>query len=98
MSSSPITKETIKHLAKLSRIELTDEEEDRILKDLGNILKHFEELQSLDTKHIAPITSGMGRMNSFREDDSCENTNQGAGTELFPAKESGALKIPPVFE
>jgi aspartyl-tRNA(Asn)/glutamyl-tRNA(Gln) amidotransferase subunit C len=95
---TPITKESVQRLAKLARIDLTPEEEDKMIKDLGNILAHFEELRALDTDNIPPITSGMGRMNAFREDEESDGTNRGLGVELFPESEKGALKIPPVFE
>ncbi len=93
--ASPITKETIKHLAKLARLELTPNEEESLLKDLSNILGHFEELQTLDTKNIPPQT-GTRLKNVFREDEAKE-TNKGGGVDAFPESENGFLKIPPVF-
>lgn len=96
--SSPITKATIEHLAKLARLELTAHEEERLQKDLTNILKHFEELQELDTTHVAPLTGGTDLKNVFREDVLVDDVNSRAGTQSFPDKHDTALKIPPVFE
>lgn len=94
---SPITKETLEHLAKLARVQLTAEEEKRLLKDLTNILGHFEELQKLDLSGVEPMAGGTTNRNVFREDDERKNTNKDAGVEAFPEKENGFLKIPPVF-
>lgn len=95
--ASLINKQTLEHLAKLARIDLDPKEEEKLLRDLGNILEHFKELQELDTTNVAPMTGGTDLKNIFRADDERENTNRGAGTDAFPEKENGFLKIPPVF-
>ncbi len=108
--SSVIDKRELEKLAKLARIELDPKEEDRLLKDLSNILDHFKELQALDTSTVLPMTGGTDLRGIFREDgiredaaagdenDVRENTNRGAGVEAFPESKNGFLKIPPVFE
>jgi len=93
-----ISKEELRHLAELARIKLDPGEEDKLIKDLGNILDHFKELQELDTSNAAPMTGGTDLRNIFRDDTERENTNRGAGVEAFPESENGFLKVPPVFE
>ncbi|MBI3589528.1 MAG: Asp-tRNA(Asn)/Glu-tRNA(Gln) amidotransferase subunit GatC [Candidatus Liptonbacteria bacterium] len=95
---SPINKKVIKHLAELARLELTPREEDRLMKDLQEILAHFEELQKLDTNEVKPMTGGTQLKNAFREDKDRKNKYAGAGVEAFPDNEKGFLKIPPVFD
>ncbi len=94
----PLDKKALEHLAELARIKLSPQEEEKLLKDLGAILGHFESLKELDTKNVAPLTGGTTLINVFRDDAERENTNQGAGTESFPEKQDGYLKVPPVFE
>lgn len=99
--ASAINKRELAHLAKLARIELNPQEEEKLLKDLGNILDHFRELQELDTGNVPPMTGGTDLKNVFREDGGRENTNRGAGAEAFPPDsktKEGFLKVPPVFE
>ncbi|HVN26313.1 MAG TPA: Asp-tRNA(Asn)/Glu-tRNA(Gln) amidotransferase subunit GatC [Candidatus Paceibacterota bacterium] len=96
--SSEINKQELERLAKLARLSLTPHEEEKFVKDLGAILDHFKELQSLDTAKVEPMSGGTDLSNVFRDDAERENTNRGAGTEAFPKKENGYLKIPPVFE
>ena len=101
MSSSSggnINKQELEHLAKLARIELDPNEEEKLLRDLGNILGHFKELQELDTTDVLPMTGGTDLISIFRDDEERESTNQGAGTEAFPESKNGYLKVPPVFE
>jgi aspartyl-tRNA(Asn)/glutamyl-tRNA(Gln) amidotransferase subunit C len=94
---SPIDKKTLEHLAKLARIELSEHEEEKLLRDLSAILDHFEELKTVDTAQVAPMAGGTGLVNTFREDTARESTNRGKGADAFPESEDGALKIPPVF-
>lgn len=96
--ASPITKHTLEHLAKLARIELDPKEEETLLKDLGEVLAYFAELQKLDTSNVVPMAGGTDLRNAFREDAEREHTDRGAGVEAFPEKENGFLKVPPVFE
>lgn len=93
-----ISREELRRLAELTRIELDPKEEEKLLKDLGNILNYFKELQKLDTAGVAPMTGGTDLRNIFRDDTERENTNRGAGTLAFPESENGFLKVPPVFE
>jgi len=106
----PINKKTLKYLAELSRIELKKESEEKLLKDLQKILAYFEELESVDTENIEPMTGGTIEKNIFREDDltqiNADNINENqrknlrksAITEQFPEEENGFLKVPAVFE
>ncbi|MGC9968147.1 MAG: Asp-tRNA(Asn)/Glu-tRNA(Gln) amidotransferase subunit GatC [Minisyncoccia bacterium] len=96
--AAQLGKHELEHLAKLARIELDPKEEEKLLKDLGSILDYFKELQKLDTANVEPMTGGTDLRNVFREDGERENTNRGAGTEAFPEKKDGYLKVPPVFE
>ena len=98
MSSKLIDKKTLEHLAKLARIELNPKEEEKLLKDLGDILGHFKELEALDTSGVTPLAGGSDLKNVFRDDAQRGNTNQKAGAEQFPETHKGFLKVPPVFE
>ena len=96
--ASPINKTVLEHLAKLTRIELDPKEEEKFLKDLTEILDYFKELEALDTTNVMPMAGGTDLKNIFREDTERENTDRGAGVELFPESKNGFLKVPPVFE
>lgn len=93
-----IDKKSLEHLAELARLELNPEEEEKLLSDFEKILAYFEELKSLDTSGVEPMTGGTDLKNIFREDEERENTNKGEGIDAFPESEGGFLKVPPVFE
>ncbi|MBI4991772.1 MAG: Asp-tRNA(Asn)/Glu-tRNA(Gln) amidotransferase subunit GatC [Candidatus Harrisonbacteria bacterium] len=92
-----LTKKDLEHLAALARLDLKKGEEEKLLRDLGSILNHFQELQSLDTNGVEPMTGGTELKNVFREDVAGQTDDTGKGPEQFPDKKDGYLKVPPVF-
>lgn len=93
-----ISKSEVKHLAELSRIELTDEEEERLAHDLGKILDHFAELKEVDTEHVKPLTGGALVQNALRDDaDASGRVENDGALEAFPDRVGNLLKVPPVF-
>jgi aspartyl-tRNA(Asn)/glutamyl-tRNA(Gln) amidotransferase subunit C len=93
-----IGKKELKHLADLARLELHEQEEEKLLKDLEKILRHFEELKDVKTDGVEPLAGGTNLKNSFREDESGAPLPGDKAVEAFPETEGGFLKVPPVFE
>lgn len=103
-----ITQKTLEHLVALSRIELDEKSEEKLLKDLQKILEYFDELKEVDTENIEPMAGGTIEKNVFREDGFIEADRRGKENleadlrgkliDQFPEEENGFLKIPPVFE
>jgi aspartyl-tRNA(Asn)/glutamyl-tRNA(Gln) amidotransferase subunit C len=91
-----LSKETIKYLAELARIRLTEQEENSLLKDLTKIINYFNELQTLDTSNVLPVNGGTNNLNVFREDE-VKDTYKNRGKESFPKTKDGFLEIPSVF-
>lgn len=96
---SEITKKSLKHLADLSRLELTEKEEEKFIKDLESILGHFKELEELDTTNVAPLTGGTSLKNVLREDGETKSSLKADPVvDAFPDKKERWLKTPAVFE
>jgi len=96
--ASPINKKTLKHLAKLTRLELPEREENRILKDLQEILIYFKQLEELDTSQVDSVNSEFKQINIFRDDSDRVNSLRGRGREAFPRDKNGLLETPAVFK
>ena len=96
--ASPINKKELRHLAELSRFNLEGREEEKLLKDLQEIVAFFEELKILNTEGVEPMTGGTTLKNIWRDDEGRKDTNIGAGSGNFPEEEKGFLRVPPVFE
>jgi aspartyl-tRNA(Asn)/glutamyl-tRNA(Gln) amidotransferase subunit C len=95
--ASNINKESLKHLIDLARLEIDENKQDKLLKDLKSILEYFEELQAINTQNVQPMTGGTSLKNIFRKDDERENSFRGLGYESFPESQDGYLKIPAIF-
>ncbi len=95
-----ITKALIKKLAKLARLELSSAETEKFTTDLGNILAHVHELESVDTKNVAPMTGGTMLKNVMRDDvaEAVQPKEQKNIIDAFPDTQGGYLKTPAVFE
>ena len=59
---------TIKHIASLARIELTEKEEERMRDELSSILGYVEQLNKVNTDGVEPLYQITGLVNSMRED------------------------------
>jgi aspartyl-tRNA(Asn)/glutamyl-tRNA(Gln) amidotransferase subunit C len=63
-----ITNEDVKHIARLSRLSLSDKEIDIFSGQLSSIIEYVEQLNSLDASNIEP-TSHVIPLNNVMRDD-----------------------------
>ena len=88
----------VKHIAKLARLELSEEEIDRYRSQLSDILEHFSRLQSVDTTGIMPTDRASEITARLREDDPKQGINK---EDLFKNAlevESDHFRVPPVLD
>ncbi|GAI07497.1 unnamed protein product, partial [marine sediment metagenome] len=50
------SKETLEHVSKLALLDLSEEEKEKLAKQLGDILNYFKKLNDLDTSNVEPMT------------------------------------------
>ena len=64
-----ISKEEVLHIAKLARLELTEQETEKMQKDLSSILDYFDILKKAPVGKSSPTVRTMGlKENATRED------------------------------
>jgi aspartyl-tRNA(Asn)/glutamyl-tRNA(Gln) amidotransferase subunit C len=96
--------EEVEHIAKLARLELTEEEKSRYREQLSAILEHVAQLQKLDTASVSPMTSVFsapaidGDSSHLRPDQSRPSLGTDELLKNAPAHEQAQFRIPPVFE
>jgi aspartyl-tRNA(Asn)/glutamyl-tRNA(Gln) amidotransferase subunit C len=66
---SKIDKKQVEHIAKLSRIKLSEEEKEKFSGELSQILDYFETLKKVNTENVSPIFQVTGIKNVLREDE-----------------------------
>jgi len=93
-----ITKEEVHHVARLARLELTDQETAFFQKDLNSILNYVEALKSLDTDHVAPMSHVLEIDNVWREDTPLAHKETEPLLENAPMREKNYYKVPKILE
>ena len=81
----------VENLANLARIELSMEEKQEILKDMGSILKYVDQIKEANADDVKPEYMVK---NVWREDrEEKRNFSKELITEQFPDKQDGFLKV-----
>ena len=55
-----VTEQDVAYVADLANLELTDQERQRMLKDLNSILDYIDRLNELDTSDVPPMAQIYG--------------------------------------
>ena len=93
-----INKDTIKKISKLARISVTNEETDRLEKDLNSILKFVEQLKELNTDKITPIASVSDQRLTMNKDEIKKINEKEEILKNAPEKNSNYYIVPKVIE
>ncbi len=88
----------VEHIARLARLNLTDEQKALYRGQLEAILNHFAQLQELDTSDVPPATSITPAGMPLREDRPRESLKLEDLLKNASQENDGQFKIPPVFE
>ncbi|HEX7281723.1 MAG TPA: Asp-tRNA(Asn)/Glu-tRNA(Gln) amidotransferase subunit GatC [Vicinamibacterales bacterium] len=93
-----LSREDVKRIAELARLELTHDELDLFTRQLGDILTYVEQIRTLDTTGVTPTSQVLNR--PIDRDDVVDATL--TRSELLDnapdaATESGLFKVPRVI-
>jgi aspartyl-tRNA(Asn)/glutamyl-tRNA(Gln) amidotransferase subunit C len=64
-----IDRETVLHVARLARLELSEEEVEQMVGELGRVLEHIETIAELDLDGVAPTSHVVEVANTLRPDE-----------------------------
>lgn len=93
-----VNKELILKLENLARLELSDDERDRIQHDLGNILKMVDKLNELDTANVEPLVYISEEENVLREDVEMNEVSNEAALRNAPTSQPPYFKVPKMIK
>ena len=96
--SEKISTREVNHVAKLARLELSDQEAAFFQKDLNSILDYVETLKDLDTDHISPMSHVFEINNVWRDDRPGDPKETEPLLENAPMREKGFYKVPKILE
>ena len=90
-----ITREEVLHVAKLARLELTDDEVDRLTGELSAILEAVSKVSELDLTDVPPTSHPLALVNSWAEDEPHESLPLEDVFANAPAREGDLFRVPP---
>jgi aspartyl-tRNA(Asn)/glutamyl-tRNA(Gln) amidotransferase subunit C len=64
-----IERDEVLHVARLARLRLSDEEVERMTRELSNVLDHIERIAELDLEGVPPTTHVVDVAGALREDE-----------------------------
>jgi len=92
-----ITKEEVKKVAHLARLELNEDEINNHAEQLEKILGYIKQLEKIDTDHIPCTTRAIEVINIFRKDANKSSDCIEELLELGPDKEKKYFKVPKII-
>lgn len=93
-----ITRETLRKLAHLARLEFEEEGEEKMIESLSGIIDWVEQLNEVDTEGLQPITSMSHEVNVLREDKVGEHLDHEKGLKNAPKRDDDYFRVPKVIE
>ncbi|MDD5622449.1 MAG: Asp-tRNA(Asn)/Glu-tRNA(Gln) amidotransferase subunit GatC [Actinomycetota bacterium] len=91
-----ISKDDVKHVAKLAELEFDEKDVDKITTQLDRILDHVANISKVDTEGIPPTSHVMDVKNVFREDEVKESVTQEDALKNAPDMENQGFKVPKI--
>lgn len=95
--SDRITPADVAHVAKLARLDLTEEEMARLVVELGAVLDHAADVAALDTAGVAPTAHPLPLRNVLRPDHPRPVLDRDEVLAMAPRAEDGRFRVPPIL-
>ena len=92
-----ITKEEVKNVAHLARLELNEEEINNHVEQLEKILEYIKQLESINTNNVPATTRAIEVTNIFRKDEKKNSDCTEELLELGPSREDEYFKVPKII-
>ena len=87
----------VRHIGKLSRIELTDEQVSTFGRQLSAILEYFDKLSELDTDGVEPMAHAVELRNVLADDAPGESLTPEAALANAPKRDGDFFMVPKVI-
>lgn len=89
---------TVRHIAKLARIAVSDAEAEALVPELNNILGWIEQLQEVDVTGVEPMTAVIPNQLRLRDDIVTDGDKRDDVLANAPVAEHGFFAVPKVIE
>ena len=96
-SMTKITKDEVKKVAHLARLELNEDEINNHAEQLEKILDYIRQLEKIDTDDVPCTTRAIEVINVFRKDEKIKSGCNEELLELSPSREDKYFKVPKIL-
>ena len=96
-STQTIDTKTVKHVANLVRIGISDEEAEKFSPQFSSIIDYFNMLNEVDTENVPPASDITNNTNILREDIAKPSMSREEFLKNAPESERGYVKVPTVL-
>jgi aspartyl-tRNA(Asn)/glutamyl-tRNA(Gln) amidotransferase subunit C len=90
--------ELVRHIGKLSRIELTQQQLRTFSRQLASILEYFDKLQELDTANVEPMAHAVEIHNVFAGDTPGVSLTPDRALANAPDRDGNFFRVPKVID
>ncbi len=92
-----ISADDVRHVARLARLELTEEEVELFAGQLEAVLEHASDVEALDTGGVAPTAHPLPLANVLRDDVVRPGLDRDEVLAMAPAAEDGRFRVPRIL-
>jgi aspartyl-tRNA(Asn)/glutamyl-tRNA(Gln) amidotransferase subunit C len=92
-----ITREEVAHVARLARLDLSDDEVDTFTDQLAKVLDHAADVEALDVADVPPTAHPYSLVNVLRADEPAPTVSRDEVLAAAPMAENGQFRVPPVL-
>ncbi|HXV02090.1 MAG TPA: Asp-tRNA(Asn)/Glu-tRNA(Gln) amidotransferase subunit GatC [Gaiellaceae bacterium] len=90
-----ITREEVLHVAKLARLELSDDEVERFTEQLSAILEAVDKVSELDLSDVEPTAHPLDLVNVWADDEPQPSLSVDDALANAPDRDGNFFKVPP---
>ena len=95
--SDTISTEEVRHVAQLSRLQLSDREVEHFTSQLGRVLDYVSKPNELNVEGVEPMAHALDLSNVLREDEARPGLGVDAALANAPDADSPFFKVPKVL-
>lgn len=93
-----LSTEQVRHVARLARLALTDEEVEALRRQLSTILSYAGQVGEVATRDVAPTSHAYPLRNVLRADEPHASLPPGEATAAAPDAEDGRFRVPRIID
>ncbi len=93
-----VSVEEVERIARLAHLILSSQEKEKFTRQLNLILEYMEQLNSVDTSNVEPMSHPLGLTNVFREDEVRPSLPVDEALKNAPDRSGNYFRVPKVIQ